>query len=333
MSDVVVITGATSGVGRAIVRRFAEDKAAIALVGRNREGLDRARKEVENAGGRALVLPVDVADPDGVESAAAATEEALGPIDIWINDAMTTVFAWFEDITPDEFKRATEVTYLGAVWGTKAALSRMLPRNHGTIVQVGSALAYRGIPLQSPYCGAKHALKGFQESLRCELRNKGSRVHLTMVQLPGLNTPQFDHCRTKMPNVPRPVPPVYQPEVAADAVHYAAHHRRREVWAGVPTVYTIIGNRLAPGLVERYLARTGVKGQQTDEPLGQDVREGNLFDPPTTDQGAHGPFDREAHEHSVQLTLSKHRRLAGAAAAGLAGVGAVAMAQRQRLCR
>lgn len=329
MSEVVVITGATSGVGRAIVRRFAKDKAAIALIARNREGLDAVRKEVENAGGKALVLPIDVADPDAVESAAAATEEALGPIDIWINDAMTTVFAWFEDIEPDEFRRATDVTYLGAVWGTKAALKRMLPRNRGTIVQVGSAMAYRGIPLQAPYCGAKHAMKGFQESLRCELRHKGSRVHLTMVQLPGLNTPQFEHCRTKMPNVPMPVPPVYQPEVAADAVYFAAHHRRREVWAGVPTLYTILGNRIAPGLVERYLAKTGVSGQQTDEPLGTDVREGNLFDPPTSDEGAHGPYDNKAHERSVQLILSKHRALAGAVAAvGAAAGGAVAAARR-----
>jgi NAD(P)-dependent dehydrogenase (short-subunit alcohol dehydrogenase family) len=328
MSEVVVVTGATSGVGRAIVRRFAKDQAAIALIARNREGLEAARKEVENAGGRALVLGVDVADADAVESAAAAVEEALGPIDIWINDAMTTVFAWFEDIDPDEFRRATEVTYLGAVWGTKAALKRMLPRNHGTIVQVGSAMAYRGIPLQSPYCGAKHAMKGMQESLRCELRNKGSKVHLTMVQLPGLNTPQFEHCRTKMPNVPMPVPPVYQPEVAADAVHYAAHHRRREVWAGIPTVYTIIGNRLAPWLAERYLARTAVSGQQTDKPLGEDVRDGNLFDAPSEDQGAHGPFDDRAHKRSLQLTLSKHRRLAAGALAAAVGLGAGAFTAR-----
>jgi short-subunit dehydrogenase len=326
-SNVVVITGATSGVGRAVVRRFAQDKAAIALIARNREGLEAARKEVENAGGKALVLPMDVADPDAVESAAQATEEALGPIDIWINDAMTTVFAWFEDIEPDEYRRATEVTYLGTVWGTRAALKRMLPRNHGTIVQVGSAMAYRGIPLQSPYCGAKHAIKGFQESLRTELRHKGSRVHATMVQLPGLNTPQFEHCRTKMPKVPMPVPPVYQPEVAADAVHYAAHHRRREVWAGLPTLYTIIGNRVAPSLVERYLARTAVSGQQTKKPLGEDVREGNLFNAPNQDEGAHGPFDGKAHERSIQLILSKHRTLVSAAAAGAGVAGAVAAAR------
>lgn len=326
MSEVVVVTGATSGVGRATVRRFARDRARIALIARGREGLEATRREVEAAGGRALVLPVDVADAESVESAAQAAEEALGPIDVWINNAMTTVFAFFDDVTPDEFRRATDVTYLGAVWGTKAALKRMLPRDRGTIVQVGSAMAYRGIPLQAPYCGAKHALKGLQESLRCELRARGSRVHATMVQLPGLNTPQFEHCRSKMPNVPMPVPPVYQPEVAADAVHYAAHHRRREVWAGVPTVYTILGNRLAPWLAERYLARTAVSGQQTDEPLGEDVRQGNLFAAPTSDQGAHGPYGGRAHGRSVQLALAKRHGLL-AAAAGAAAAGA-ALARR-----
>ena len=303
------------------MRRFAREGASIGLIARDREGLDATRKEVESAGGKALVLPVDVADADAVENAAQATEEALGPIDIWINDAMTTVFAWFEDIEPDEYERATRVTYLGAVWGTQAALRRMGPRDRGTIVQVGSALAYRGIPLQSAYCGAKHAMKGFHESLRTELRHKGSKVHMTMVQLPGLNTPQFEHCRTKMPNVPQPVPPVYQPEVAADAIHWAAHHRRREVWVGGPTLKTIIGNKIVPGFVEWYLARSAVKGQQTDEPLGEDVRKGNLFDAPPTDYGAHGPFDDKARERSIQLALSKHRALAGTAAAAV-GVGA-----------
>src|SRR4051812_24123610 len=283
MSEVVVITGATAGVGRATVRRFAREGAAIALIARDREGLEAARKEVENAGGKALVLPVDVADADAVENAAQAAEEAFGPIDIWINDAMTTVFAWFQDIEPEEYERATRVTYLGAVWGTQAALRRMGPRDRGTIVQVGSALAYRGIPLQSAYCGAKHAMKGFHESLRTELRHKGSRVHLTMVQLPGLNTPQFEHARAKMPNEPKPVPPVYQPEVAADAIHWAAHPRRREVWVGAPTVKTIVGNRIVPGFVEWYLARTAIKGQQTDQPLGEAVRDGNLFHAPPTD--------------------------------------------------
>jgi short-subunit dehydrogenase len=330
MSEVVVITGATSGIGRAVVRRFARDRAAIALIARDREGLDAARREVEEAGGRALVLPTDVADPAAVEAAARSVEEAFGPIDIWINDAMTTVFGWFQDVEPEEFERATRVTYLGYVWGTRAALATMVPRDRGTIVQVGSAMAYRGIPLQSPYCGAKHAIKGFQESLRTELRAKGSRVHLTMVQLPGVNTPQFEHARAKMPKVPMPVPPAYQPEVAADAIHFAAHARRREVYVGIPTVYTIWGNKLAPWLVERYLARTGINSQQTDRPLGESVRPGNLFDPPASDQGAHGPYDDLAHDHSVQLALTKHRRALAAGGALLAGAGVAAAAAASR---
>jgi short-subunit dehydrogenase len=330
MSQVVVITGATSGVGRAIARRFARDGGAIALIARDREGLDATRKEVENAGAQALVIPIDVADPAAVEAAAQSVEEALGPIDIWVNNAMATVFAWFEDIEPEEFERSTRVTYLGYVWATRSALKRMLPRDHGTIVQVGSAMAYRGIPLQSPYCGAKHAIKGFQESLRTELRAKGSKVHLSMVQLPGLNTPQFEHSRSKMPDVPMPVPPVYQPEVAADAVHVAAHSRRREILVGVPTVYTVWGNKLFPGLVERFLARTGIKNQQTDTPLGADMRPGNLFDAPTSDQGAHGPYDDMAHAHSIQFELTKHRRAIGAAVGAAAGLVAAGRFTRVR---
>jgi short-subunit dehydrogenase len=329
MGEVVVITGATSGVGRATVRRFAKDGADIALIGRNREGLEAAKAEVEEGGGRALVLPLDIADADAVESAAMAVEESLGPVDIWINNAMTTVFAWFEDVSPEEFKRATDVTYHGMVWGTKAALKRMSARDRGTIVEVGSAMAYQGIPLQAPYCGAKHAEKGFVESLRCELRAKGSKVHVTMVQLPGLNTPQFEHGRVKDLRKPQPVAPVYQPEVAADAIHYAAHHRRREVWAGIPTVYTILGSRIAPWLAERYLAKTAVKGQQTPQPLGEEVRPGNLFDVAQHDEGAHGPFDEKSHERSFQLALSKHRALVGVGAAAL-GAGAAAAARFTR---
>src|SRR4051794_26525835 len=252
MAKTVVVTGASAGVGRAIARRFGRDGARVGLLARNLEGLEAARREVEGEGGRALVVPTDVADHAAVEAAAVAVERELGEIDVWVNNAMTTVFSFFDDIEPDEFERATLVTYLGSVWGTRAALRRMQPRDRGTIVQVGSALAYRGIPLQAPYCGAKHAQKGFVESLRCELRNKGSRVHLTMIQLPGLNTPQFDHCRSKVPGHPMPVAPIYQPELAADAVHWAAHHRRREIYVGVPTVYTIWGNKLAPWLAERY---------------------------------------------------------------------------------
>jgi len=318
----IVVTGASSGIGRAIARRFARPEASIALIARGRDGLEGAARDVREAGGTPLKLPLDVADPDAVEAAAAAVEESLGEIDIWINDAMTTVFAYFHDITPDEYERATRVTYLGTVWGTRAALTRMLERDRGTIVQVGSAMAYRGIPLQSPYCGAKHAIKGMQESLRTELRHKGSNVHVTMVQLPGLNTPQFDHCRSKMPMHPMPVPPIYQPEVAADAIHWAAHHRRREVYVGVPAVYTILGSKLAPWLAERYLARTAVKSQQMQgtqpSPLNRD---GNLFEPDPGDPAAHGRFDGQAHGRSLQLFATKHRGVLAAAGAAAAALG------------
>jgi NAD(P)-dependent dehydrogenase (short-subunit alcohol dehydrogenase family) len=325
MSQVIVITGASSGIGRAIVQRFAGPGVKIGLIARSTEGLEGAERDVERAGGEALKLQVDVADHDAVEAAADAVEEAFGPIDVWVNDAMTTVFAFFEDIEPDEFRRATEVTYLGTVWGTRAALKRMLPRDRGAIVQVGSAMCYRGIPLQSPYCGAKHAIKGFMDSIRTEVRHKGANVHLSMVQLPGVNTPQFDHCRDKLPERPQPVPPVYQPEVAADAVYFAAQTGKREVYVGIPTVYTIWGDRLAPWLVDRYLARTAVKGQQSGVPKSPDRRD-NLFEPPPGDPGAHGDYDEKAHTRSLVLTASKHRRslLAGVGAASLAAVAAVA---------
>ena len=255
MSEVVVVTGATAGVGRAVAERLARDGARIALLARGRKGLDGTARAVERLGGTALALPTDVADYDAVEAAARETEAELGEIDIWINNAMTTVFAFFHDVEPDEFRRATEVTYLGTVWGTKVALDRMRARDRGTIVLVGSALAYRGIPLQSAYCGSKHAIKGFFESVRTELLHEHSNVQIKMVQLPGLNTPQFDHCRSKMDRAPMPVPPIYEPEVAADAVHWAARHRRREIWVGGPTIKTIVGNKVLPGLVERVLAK------------------------------------------------------------------------------
>ncbi|HYZ29055.1 MAG TPA: SDR family oxidoreductase [Thermoleophilaceae bacterium] len=306
--QVVVVTGASSGIGRAIARRFAQDGAAIGLIARGRDGLAGARRDVEQAGGRALELPIDVSDWDAVNSAARAVEEAFGPIDVWVNNAMTTVFAPFKDIEPDEFRRATEVTYLGTVWGTKAALDRMLPRDRGSIVIVGSALAYRGIPLQAPYCGAKHGVKGFFESLRTELRHDKSNVHLTMVQLPGHNTPQFLHCRSKMPKVPQPVPPYYQPEVAADAVNWAAHNRRRELYVGGPTLKTIVGNKVAPWLVERVLAKQGYSGQQSDRPADPERRD-NLMSPPPGDPGAHGPYDAGARTTSVQTQVAKRRGL------------------------
>ncbi|HEX5526003.1 MAG TPA: SDR family oxidoreductase [Solirubrobacterales bacterium] len=328
--EVVAITGASGGVGRAIAREFAKHGAAVGLIARGRAGLEAAAQEVSELGGTAYAHPTDVAEFDQVQAAAAAIEERLGPIDIWINNAMTTVFAFIEDIEPQEYERATRVTYLGAVWGTKVALERMLPRDRGTIVQVGSALAYRGIPLQSPYCGAKHAMKGMFESLRTELRNRNSNVHATMVQLPGMNTPQFDHCLSKMPRHPMPVPPIFEPEVAARAVYWAAHRKRREYYVGFPTVYSIIGNKIAPWLVERYLAKTAVDGQQTDEPFDGTAK-ANLFEPTDDDrdEGAHGGFDDQAHRRSPQAWLSRHRLPSGLAVTlGAAGAAAALQARR-----
>lgn len=315
IDETVVITGASSGIGRATVRRFAGPGVRLGLIARGRDGLEAARREAEEAGAEVLVIAADVSDADAVEAAAQAVEEALGPIDIWINDAMSTVFAYFWDVSPDEFRQANEATYLGSVWGMQAALRRMRPRDRGTIVQVGSAMAHRGIPLQSSYCGAKHALQGVFESLRTELRHEQSKVHLTTVQLPGVNTPQFEHARNKFDTVSIPVAPYYQPEVAADAIHWAAHNRRREVFVGIPTVYTVWGNKLAPWLAERYLAATAVGGQLTDDRKRAD-RHDNLFSPPPGDAGAHGPYDAKAHSHSIQLWATKHRR--ALAAAGLA---------------
>jgi NAD(P)-dependent dehydrogenase (short-subunit alcohol dehydrogenase family) len=320
--DVVVITGASGGVGRAAARRFGADGARVALIARGRRGLEGAAREVEQAGGEALVLPLDVADHDGVEAAAASVEDAFGPIDVWVNDAMVTVYAEFLDIEPDEFRRSTEVSYLGMVWGTRAALKRMVPRDHGSLVQVCSAMSYRGIPLQSPYCGAKHACKGFTESVITELLHHKSKVQVSMIQLPGLNTTQFTWGRTKLPKQTQPVPPMYQPEIAADAVHHAAHHKRRQIYVGMPTVMNILGERTAPWLLDRYLAKTGFGSQMTDhdlDPHGHD----NLFEPVDEDRGAHGPFDEKAHTISPQYEFAKRRgivlgALGAAAAAGVA---------------
>jgi NAD(P)-dependent dehydrogenase (short-subunit alcohol dehydrogenase family) len=305
--EVVVVTGASAGVGRATVRAFAERGACIGLLARGKEGLEGARADVVARGGFALAIPTDVADSEQVEQAAKAIEEQFGGIDIWINNAMTTVFSPFREVTPEEFKRATEVTYLGTVYGTMAALERMYPRNRGTIVQVGSALAYRSIPLQSAYCGAKHAIRGFTDALRSEILHDGSDVHITMVQLPAINTPQFSWCKTRLPRHPQPVPPIFEPEVAAHAIVWAAHHRRREVHVGGSTVEAIEANKLAPGLLDRYLARTCYEAQQTDEPVDAN-RPNNLFEPLPGDHGAHGIFDRQAHRSSVQLWQTTHRK-------------------------
>ena len=318
--EVVVVTGASAGIGCAAVRAFADQGADVALIARGREGLQAAACEVEERGRRALVIQADVSCADEVEAAAERVERELGPIDVWVNDAMASVFSPFAEITPDEFRRVTEVSYLGYVYGTMAALKRMRTRNRGVIVQVGSALAYRGIPLQSAYCGAKHAIQGFTESVRCELFHESSRVHLTMVQMPAVNTPQFDWSKTRLPRQPQPVPPIYQPEVAAKAIVFAARHCRREVFVGGSTAVVIEGNKLAPGLGDRYLGWTGYDSQMTDQRI-EPNRPNNLWDPLPGDRGAHGRFDRDASDFSWQLEATMHRgwlALAGLAGAGLA---------------
>ncbi|CAN5870616.1 SDR family oxidoreductase [soil metagenome] len=316
MSKVVVITGASAGVGRATAREFAKHGASIGLLARNEDGLKGAREDVESLGGKALTIPTDVADPSQIEAAAEKVEEELGPIDVWVNNAMTTVFSEFNNVSAEEFKRGTEVTYLGAVYGTMSALKRMRPRDRGTIVQVGSALSYRAIPLQSIYCGAKHGMRGFTDSVRTELMHDESNVHITTVQLPALNTPQFDHCKTKMPNHPQPVPPIFQPEVAAEAIYFAAHQKRREVFVGTSAMITILGNKLAPWLGDIYLARTAYDGQQTDQKIDAANRPDNLFQPVSEDRGAHGIFDAQSYDSSPQLWLTKNRRLLAAGAVG-----------------
>jgi NAD(P)-dependent dehydrogenase (short-subunit alcohol dehydrogenase family) len=318
---VVVVTGASSGVGRATVRAFARRGASVGLIARGREGLEAAAKDVESEGGRALVLSADVAESEKVEEAASRAEEELGPIDVWVNNAMTSVFAPFTAISAEEFRRVTEVTYLGVVHGTMAALRRMRPRNAGSIVQVGSALAYRSIPLQTAYCGAKHAIRGFTDSLRCELIHDRSNVRLTMVQLPALNTPQFDVVLSRLPRKAQPVPPIYRPEVAAKAIVWASEHERREVWVGGTTLATITADKLMPGVLDAYLGRTGFDSQQTDEPADPD-RPSNLWEPVPGDPGAHGAFDRRAHRRSFQLWATTHRALV--AFASVAGVVAIA---------
>jgi NAD(P)-dependent dehydrogenase (short-subunit alcohol dehydrogenase family) len=318
---VVVVTGASAGVGRAVARAYGARGAAVGLIARGRDGLEAARVEIEEAGGQALVCPADVANPEQVEEAAAAIERRFGPPDIWINNAMVSVFSPVQEMTPDEFRRVTEVTYLGVVYGTLAALRRMTPRNHGRIVQVGSALAYRGIPLQSAYCAAKHAVQGFCDSLRAELLHDGSAVTVTMVQLPALNTPHFDWVKSRLPNRAQPVPPIFQPEVAAHAILHAAESGRREIYVGLPTVSAIVANKLAPGLLDRYLARFGYDAQQTAQPEDA-TRADNLWAPLPGDRGAHGRFDACAHDKSPQLWLTQHR---GAVAVGIASLGLLLM--------
>jgi NAD(P)-dependent dehydrogenase (short-subunit alcohol dehydrogenase family) len=360
---VVVITGASAGIGRATARLFAAKGARIALLARGQAGLDAAAREVEHAGGTALAIPTDMADAAQVERAADQVETTLGPIDIWVNDAFASVFAPFHQIEIEEFRRVTEVSYLGYVHGTKAALSRMRTRDRGTIVQVGSALGFRAIPLQSAYCGAKHAINGFTESVRTELLHEHSNIHITIAQMPAVNTPQFGWVRTRLPKHPQPVPPIYQPELAAHAVLYAAQHpRRKQYWVGSSTAATFLGQRLAPALLDRYLARTGYDSQQTDPPLPAGQPD-NLFEPldaspedrgpenrgPSDhspedrggedrggedrggeDRGAHGQFDDHAHHHDPQLWASHHPAATATALAGLVASIAGGIAWRHR---
>ncbi|HVX10158.1 MAG TPA: SDR family oxidoreductase [Pirellulales bacterium] len=316
--EVVVITGASAGVGRATAREFGRRGACVALLARGPDGLEATKHDIEALGGRALSVPTDVAFADQVEAAAEKAERAFGPIDIWINCAMASVFSPFDQMTPEEYQRVIDVTFMGQVHGTRAALKRMLPRDRGTIVQVGSALVYRSIPLQSAYCAAKAAVRGFTDSLRTELLHRKSRVHLSIVQLPGLNTPQFDWSKSRMPHRAQPVPPIFQPEVAADAIVWAAHHRRREVWVGRSSVKAILSAKIAPSIGDWVLSREGYSGQQTEEPEDPD-RPDNLWEPVAGDHGAHGRFDDRAMSFSPQFWLDKHRSWI-ALAVGAAGV-------------
>jgi NAD(P)-dependent dehydrogenase (short-subunit alcohol dehydrogenase family) len=332
-NEVVVITGASAGVGRATVRAFAKRGAKIGLLARGRDGLEAAKREVEELGGEALVCVTDVSHPEEVEAAATAVEKEFGPVTVWVNNAMVSVFSSFDQMTPEDFRRVTEVTYLGYVWGTMAALRRMKPRDKGVVVQVGSALAYRGIPLQSAYCAAKHAIQGLNDSLRCELLHDKSKVRVCMVQMPALNTPQFDWVKSRLPHKAQPVPPIFQPEVAADAIVFAATHDRREIEVGFPTVEAIVGNKILPGYGDHYLARHGYKSQQTNEPADPN-RPNNLFHPLPGDWGAHGRFDKRAKKYSGQLWATKHRwsLLTGglaAVAATILGAGALARQEQK----
>ena len=316
--EVVVITGASAGVGRATAQAFGKRKAHVALIARGREGLEGAKREIEALGGEAIVLPLDVADHDAVDQAASEVERTFGPIDIWINNAMLSVFSPIMEMQPDEYRRVTEVTYLGYVWGTLAALRRMKPRDRGAIVQVGSALAYRGIPLQSAYCAAKHAVQGFHDSLRTELIHDKSNVRVVMVQMPALNTPQFRWVKSRLPRKAQPVPPIFQPAVAAEAIVWAAHSNRREINVGWPTTKAVIGNNIAPGYADHFLAKHGYEAQMIDEPEDPN-RPNNLWGPLPGDAGAHGVFDDRALPRSVELELNKNRSwvIAGAAAVAL----------------
>jgi len=321
-----VITGASAGVGRATAQAFGKRRAKVGLIARGKDGLEAAKREIEEAGGEAIVLPLDVSDENAVEQAAAEVERAFGPIDIWVNNAMLSVFSPIMQMTAEDYRRVTDVTYLGYVWGTLAALRRMKPRDRGVIVQVGSALAYRGIPLQSAYCAAKHAVQGFHDSLLTELIHDGSNVRVVMVQMPALNTPQFRWVKSRLPRKAQPVPPIFQPEVAADAIVWAAYSGRREVNVGWPTTQAIIGNNFAPGFADHYLAKNGYDAQMIDEPETPG-RPDNLWSPLPGDHGAHGVFDDRSTDVSIEMELNKKR---GWIAAGAAALLVVSLLARHR---
>jgi NAD(P)-dependent dehydrogenase (short-subunit alcohol dehydrogenase family) len=330
--EVVVITGSSGGVGRATAKAFARRGASVCLVARGEAGLEGAKHDVERLGGRAIIVIGDTSDPQTHERAAQQVEEAFGPIDIWINVAFTTVFSPFMEIHPDEYRRVTEVTYLGYVYGTQTALRRMIPRNRGKIVQVGSALAYRGIPLQTAYCGAKHAIQGFTESLRAELIHNYRDINMTMVQLPAVNTPQFTWGRNKMPRKAQPVPPIYQPEVIAEAIYWAAHHKKRQLYVGGSTTTVIMANKFFARFGDWYLGRTGYKSQMRDQPKDPNQPD-NLFEPADTlkDYGAHGAFDSRSIDHSYQTWAAEHKGIVAGALAALAGAafaGSVVLGRR-----
>jgi NAD(P)-dependent dehydrogenase (short-subunit alcohol dehydrogenase family) len=332
-TQTVVVTGASAGIGRATARLFGQRGARVALIARGQAGLDGAARDVQEAGGEALAISADVADFEQVTAAAQKAEERFGPIDVWVNVAFTSVFAPFSEITAEEFRRVTEVSYLGFVHGTMAALALMRPRGRGTIVQVGSALGERSIPLQSAYCGAKHAINGFTSSLRCELLHENSGVRVTVVQMPAVNTPQFSWVRSRLPNHPQPVPPIYEPEVAARGVVFAADHPgRKEYWVGASTVATLLANRVIPAVLDRYLARTGYRSQQTDEKVAAD-RPDNLFHPVDGkdghDHGPHGIFDDKSHDRSPQLWIAEHARVSSGLLAGPAVAGAFVAGRRK----